>query len=101
MGACLLEEDRQAEVHVRKIPDPVRVAVLERDRHACRNCCWSHVCKTANAPRTFLGLHHIEHHADGGENTLDNLITLCNACHDDVHRRKVSEDALLHLLKGD
>ncbi|HFQ9141947.1 TPA: HNH endonuclease [Enterobacter cancerogenus] len=46
-------------------------------------------------------MHHIEHHADGGENTLDNLITLCNACHDDVHRRKVSEDALLHLLKGD
>nr|WP_247649100.1 hypothetical protein [Enterobacter bugandensis] len=28
-------------------------------------------------------------------------MTLCNVCHDDVHRRKVSGDALLHLLKGD
>lgn len=101
VGAYLLEEDRQAEVHDRKIPDPVRVAVLERDHHACRNCGWSHARQTANDPRTFLELHHIEHHADGGENTLDNLITLCNVCHDDVHRRKVSGDALLHLLKGD
>ncbi|WP_225758888.1 HNH endonuclease [Leclercia sp. Marseille-Q4284] len=101
VGAYLLEEDRQAEVHDRKIPDPVRVAVLERDHHTCRNCGWSHVRKTANDPRTFLELHHIEHHADGGENTLDNLITLCNVCHDDVHRRKLSGDALLHLLKGD
>lgn len=101
VGAYLLEEDRQAEVHDRKIPDPVRVAVLERDHHACRNCGWSHATKTANDPRTFLELHHIEHHADGGENTLDNLITLCNVCHDDVHRRKVSGDALLHLFKGE
>lgn len=101
VGAYLLEEDRQAEVHDRKIPDPVRVAVLERDHHACRNCSWSHARKTANDPRTFLELHHIEHHADGGENTLDNLITLCNVCHDDVHRGKVSGDALLYLLKGD
>lgn len=101
VGAYLLEEDRQAEVHDRKIPDPVRVAVLERDHHSCRNCCWSHARKTANDPRTFLELHHIEHHADGGENALDNLITLCNVCHDDVHRRKVSGDALLHLLKGE
>ncbi|EAA7554391.1 HNH endonuclease [Salmonella enterica] len=100
VGAYLLEEDRQAEVHDRKIPDPVRVAVLERDHHACRNCGWSHARKTANDPRTFLELHHIEHHADGGENTPDNLITLCNVCHDDVHRRKVSGEALLHLLKG-
>jgi hypothetical protein len=101
VGAYLLEEDRQAEVHDRKIPDPVRVAVLERDHHACRNCGWSHARKTANDPRTFLELHHIEHHADGGENTPGNLITLCNVCHDDVHRRKVSGEALLHMLKGD
>lgn len=101
VGAYLLEEDRQAEVHDRKIPDPVRVAVLEHDHHSCQNCGWSHARKTANDPRTFLELHHIEHHADGGENTVDNLITLCNVCHDDVHRRKVSGDVLLHLLKED
>ncbi|HDS9641885.1 TPA: HNH endonuclease [Klebsiella aerogenes] len=99
VGAYLLEEDRQAEVHDRKIPDPVRVAVFERDHHTCRNCGWSHARKTANDPRTFLELHHIEHHADGGENTLDNLITLCNVCHDEVHRRNISREYLLGLLK--
>lgn len=98
VGAYLLEEDRQAEVHDRKIPDPVRVAVLERDHHACRHCHWSHARKIANDPRTFLELHHIEHHADGGENTLDNLITLCNVCHDEVHRRRISREELIRLL---
>lgn len=98
VGAYLLEEDRQAEVHDRKIPDPLRVAVLERDHHACRHCHWSHARKIANDPRTFLELHHIEHHADGGENTLDNLITLCNVCHDEVHRRRISREELIRLL---
>ncbi|WP_139153108.1 HNH endonuclease, partial [Enterobacter kobei] len=46
----------------------------------------------------FLELHHIEHHADGGENTLDNLITLCNVCHDEVHRRRISREELIRLL---
>ncbi|WP_370556249.1 HNH endonuclease [Edwardsiella tarda] len=98
VGTYLLEEDRQAEAHDRKIPDPVRVAVLERDHHTCRNCHWSHARKTANDPRTFLELHHIEHHADGGENTVDNLITLCNVCHDEVHRHDISQKYLLNLL---
>ncbi|MEW5559641.1 HNH endonuclease [Enterobacter asburiae] len=99
VGAYLLEEDRQAEVHDRKIPDPVRVSVLERDHHSCRNCQWSHAKKAANDPRTFLELHHIEHHADGGENTLANLITLCNVCHDEVHRKKIPKDDLFKLLR--
>ena len=98
VGSYLLEDDRQAEVHDRKIPDPVRVIVLERDHHACRNCRWSHENKKMNDPRTFLELHHIEHHADGGENTPSNLITLCNVCHDDVHRGKILQDHLLSLL---
>ncbi|WP_426447296.1 HNH endonuclease [Siccibacter colletis] len=99
VGTYLLEEDRQAEVHDRKIPDSVRVAVLERDHHACRNCHWSHAHKIANDPRNFLELHHIEHHANGGENTLNNLITLCNVCHDEVHRQNISREYLVDLLK--
>lgn len=99
VGAYLLEEDRQAEVHDRKIPDPVRVSVLERDNHSCRNCHWSHDKKTVNDPRTFLELHHIEHHAHGGENTLANLITLCNVCHDEVHRKKIPKEDLIKLLE--
>lgn len=99
VGAYLLEEDRQAPIHDRKIPDPVRVNVLERDHHCCRNCHWSHTKKIANDPRMFLELHHIEHHVNGGENTPANLITLCNVCHDDVHRKNISKEKLIKLLQ--
>ncbi|HAS23840.1 MAG TPA: hypothetical protein DCR51_12130, partial [Idiomarina loihiensis] len=36
----------------------------------------------------------IQHHAKGGKNDLGNLITLCNICHDEVHRNKVPESDL-------
>lgn len=32
-----------------------------------------------------LEVHHLEHHVDGGGNDEDNLITVCNICHDAVH----------------
>lgn len=90
IGVYVLEEDRQAEVHDRKIPDIVRVKVLERDSFCCRACNWSpEKANLADRYRTFLELHHIEHHAEGGENTVDNLITLCNICHDEVHRGNI------------
>lgn len=37
--------------------------------------------KKPSDPRSLLELHHIEHHVDG-ENTVENLITLCIACRD-------------------
>ncbi|WP_414019012.1 HNH endonuclease [Idiomarina loihiensis] len=40
----------------------------------------------------------IQHHAKGGKNDLGNLITLCNICHDEVHRNKVPESDLTDLL---
>lgn len=96
VGTYLLEEDRQAEVHDRKIPDPVRVAVLERDGFCCRHCGWSpERANVADRYRTLLELHHIEHHASGGSNTVANLITLCNICHDEVHRGNISAKTLI------
>lgn len=91
IGVYVLEENRQAEVHDRRIPDPIRVAVLERDRYSCRSCGWSYEVKNnGDKLRTLLELHHIEHHAHGGSNVVENLITLCNICHDDVHRGGIS-----------
>ncbi|WP_244946542.1 HNH endonuclease [Gallaecimonas pentaromativorans] len=102
VGIYVLEEDRQAKVHDRKIPDPVRIKVLERDKFSCRgrDCGWNY--ENANKGdhyRTFLELHHMEHHALGGSNTLENLITLCNICHDKVHREKTPAVELLKLLE--
>jgi len=87
IGVYILEEDRQAPVHDRKIDDRVRGNVLKRDTYCCVDCGWSRKDWNADDPR-YLELHHIQHHADGGDNTEDNLITLCNICHDAVHRKE-------------
>ncbi|MBN1186110.1 MAG: HNH endonuclease [Bacteroidales bacterium] len=85
VGAYLLEADRQSPEHDRRIPDPIKRAALRRDGYKCRNCNWSHDLWNRSDPR-HLELHHIKHHAAGGENTEENLITLCTVCHDDLHR---------------
>jgi hypothetical protein len=87
VGVYVLEQDRQSPAHDRTIPDPVRAAVLKRDKYSCVKCGWSHQDWNRSDPR-FLELHHVEHHARGGSNEEDNLITVCTVCHDDIHRRE-------------
>ncbi|NRB41817.1 MAG: HNH endonuclease [Pseudomonadales bacterium] len=99
IGVYVLTEDRQAKVHDRKIPDPVRIKVLTRDSFCCKKCSWDPEKRNiSDTYRNFLELHHIEHHVSGGKNEVDNLITLCNVCHDDVHREASSEEELLNLI---
>lgn len=86
VGVYVLEHDRQAEAHDRKIKDPVRVEVLKRDGFACRVCGWKRSMASPDDPRRFLELHHIVEHKDGGVNLAGNLVTLCNVDHDQVHR---------------
>jgi hypothetical protein len=86
IGVYMLELDRQAHEHDRKIPDPVRVEVLRRDKYRCVICGWSRSDLTPDDPRKMLELHHVKHHAAKGENTPENLITLCNVHHDEEHR---------------
>jgi len=87
IGVYVLEQNRQSPAHDRNIPDPVRRSVLVRDGYACRNCGWTHGQWNPSDPR-HLELHHMEHHAKGGENIEDNLTTLCTVCHDDIHRNE-------------
>jgi len=86
VGTYVLEEDRQGEVHDRNISDAVRVQVLDRDNHSCRKCGWNRNKMAQGDPRKLLELHHITAHARKGENSAENLITLCNVCHDEIHR---------------
>ena len=85
VGVYVLEADRQSPEHDRYIPDDVRREVLRQDGYKCKNCRWSHDEWNPSDPR-HLELHHKMHHAKGGENTKENLQTLCNVCHDKVHR---------------
>ena len=87
VGTYILETAVQAPPHDRKISDQVRYAVMHRDSYSCRDCGWnSQTDWSPPAPR-HLELHHKIPHVEGGENTEDNLITLCNICHDERHRR--------------
>jgi hypothetical protein len=85
VGIYLLEADRQSPEHDRHIPDPVKRKVLRRDEYRCTLCEWSHDEWNRSDPR-HLELHHKTHHVKGGNNTEDNLITVCTICHDEIHR---------------
>lgn len=90
VGEYLLEEDRQAEAHDRRIPDPVRIKVLERDGFSCTFCGWCRDDLDPADPRKFLELHHLIEHGHGGPNEAENLTTLCNIHHDQVHAGKLT-----------
>ena len=87
IGVYVLEEDRQAPVHDRNINDATRRQALQRDNYKCRNCGWTYDDWNPSDPR-FLELHHVIHHVRGGSNELENLKTLCNVCHDGVHKQE-------------
>jgi len=87
IGVYVLEEDRQTYEHDRAIPDAVRVAVLQRDGFKCVECGWSRAMLSPDDPRKMLELHHKQHHKDKGQNTVENLVTLCNVHHDEIHRK--------------
>jgi len=56
----------------------VREYVLFRDGHRCQWC-------QGTSKDPVLNVHHIESRKTGG-NSPDNLITLCESCHDLIHR---------------
>lgn len=85
IGVYVLQADRQSPVHDRAIPDDVRRSVMRRDEYKCTNCGWSHAEWNPSDPR-HLEIHHVQHHAKGGENDEGNLLTLCTVCHDATHR---------------
>ncbi len=94
VGVYVLEVNRQTHPHDRIIPDSVRGAVLRRDRYRCVNpeCGWERSMLHPDDRRAMLELHHVREHVRGGANTLENLMTLCNVCHDEVHSETLALD---------
>lgn len=86
VGVYVLQADRQSPEHDRNIPDDVRREVLRRDGYKCSMCGWSHDEWNPSDPR-HLELHHVVHHVKGGQNTAENLKSVCTVCHDKLHRR--------------
>lgn len=84
----LLSVNRIAEPHDRHIPEDVQKEVYTRDENRCRNPACRYQWTPAD-PR-ILELHHIVAHARRGPNTSENLLVLCNICHDDVHAGRLN-----------
>jgi HNH endonuclease. len=90
VGVYVLMRNEQAPPHDRHISEIVRREVMRRDNWSCRwrDCGWPHGYP-ADTDHRYLEAHHIVHHAAGGQNTADNLVTLCNLHHDVVHKTHV------------
>jgi len=65
--------NKPGERNTSTIPPKIRREVLARDRHRCRR----KGCQNSR----YLHLHHLTPRALGGGNKLENLVTLCTACH--------------------
>lgn len=58
----------------------IRQDCFNRDNNRCRACGYP----------GDLEAHHIVPVSEGGDNTQDNLITLCSKCHDEQHSRHMN-----------
>jgi ATP-dependent DNA helicase RecQ len=56
--------------------ESLRQQVLRRDRWRCQSC----------GTMANLEVHHKEFRSHSGDDSEQNLITLCSACHSTVHR---------------
>lgn len=56
--------------------DTLRNQILRRDSWRCQSC----------GSMSNLEVHHKDFRSHSGEDSEENLITLCNACHAAVHR---------------
>lgn|SRR3990167_4987648 len=65
----------------------VSVEVFKRDGYACESCFKTRY-KLSREDK-FLTCHHILPREDGGQNGMDNLITLCNTCHDIIEEKRL------------
>jgi hypothetical protein len=72
-GGQVLNVGRRSRI----VPAHIRRALLERDG----------VCQYPGCHESrYVDAHHIQHWADGGETSLDNLVTLCRFHHRQLHR---------------
>jgi hypothetical protein len=63
-----------------RLDENLRMACLMRDGYRCQQC---------KKQGRRLEAHHIHFRQNGGKDTLDNLITLCDQCHHRLHEGKM------------
>mgnify|MGYP001609636203 FL=1 len=69
-----------------------REYVLCRDKHTCQFC--------GKKENVHLAAHHLVWREHGGQDTPENLVTLCEKCHDRVHKDAKSKAKLDERFQG-
>jgi len=64
-----------------RLDENLRIACLMRDDYTCQHC---------GKRRVRLEAHHIVFREHGGKDTLSNLLTLCEGCHQHLHQGKIT-----------
>jgi len=64
-----------------RLDENLRIACLMRDGYTCQQCSKRNV---------RLEAHHLVFRAQGGKDTLANLLTLCESCHRKLHEGKIT-----------
>lgn len=86
----------------RNVTQSIRQTVIERDGNRCQGCGID--VTSRNEDGADFQLHHIIPFSAGGPDHPDNLVTLCNECHNHAHQRMkdLVEDRpeLLHELRA-
>lgn len=67
--------------------------VFERDNFRCRHC-------KGKSKNYELHAHHVIHREHGGEDNIENIITLCKTCHVEYHRGKIILNIDKNVYKG-
>jgi len=62
--------------------------VLHRDSHSCQEC-------RGKKKDKRLHVHHVRFRSNGGTNVPENLITLCESCHNALHAKKNAQSVSL------
>lgn len=78
LGEVSEGESKQRVIRRRPIPTNIRNEVFKRDNGRCVEC----------HSGEKLHYHHIKRYAQGGKDTVDNLILLCASCHAEEHREE-------------
>lgn len=77
----------------------LRDNVIYRDGYKCINpMCYCQLDPTMPEINYMLAVHHYKKLSQGGKDEIGNLVTLCNYCHDLVHRHQLSEDFIKEYL---
>lgn len=73
----------------------LRKVALERDHYKCVLCMRDYLAGISGRPRDAVVVHHIVPRSEAPERELelDNLMSLCEVCHNKVHPEKGAQDS--------